>query len=88
MDRIDYQPAALFRRLITGDHAAFGAALAEALAHHGAYWGGSAAPRARVALGPLAMASLAHERGFPVDPKQPYLPTYLVNGERVEVVPD
>ncbi|MFD5320112.1 hypothetical protein [Streptomyces sp. NPDC127098] len=46
MDRIDYQPAALFRRLITGDHVAFGAALAEALAHHGAYWGGSAAPRA------------------------------------------
>lgn len=84
---IDYQPVALFHRLVTGDHDAFAEALAEALAHHGDYWGDSTEPRARVALGPLAMASLAHDQGFPVAPKQPYLPTYLVDRRRIETMP-
>lgn len=87
VNRIDYQPVALFHRLVTRDHDAFAEALAEALAHHGEYWGDSAAPRARVALGPLAMASLAYDYGFPVAPNQPYLPTYLLNRERIEEVP-
>ncbi|GAA1937300.1 hypothetical protein GCM10009837_74420 [Streptomyces durmitorensis] len=86
-DLIDYQPVALFHRLVTRDHDAFAEALAEALAHHGTYWGDSAAPRARVALGPLAMAGLAYDHGFPVALKQPYLPTYLLNGERIEEMP-
>ncbi|MEU6891961.1 immunity 49 family protein [Streptomyces sp. NPDC046557] len=88
VNRIDYQPVALFHRLIAGDHDAFAAALAEALSEHGGYWDGSAAPRARLALGPLAIASLAYDRGFPIDPKQPYLPTYLLNRERIETIPD
>ncbi|WP_308295979.1 immunity 49 family protein [Streptomyces sp. ISL-96] len=46
VNRIDYQPVALFHRLVTRDHDAFAAALAEALRHHGEYWGDSAAPRA------------------------------------------
>ncbi|MBO8190142.1 immunity 49 family protein [Streptomyces oryzae] len=87
VNRIDYQPVALFHRLITRDHDAFAEALGEALAHHGAYWGDSAAPRAQVALGPLAMASLAYDYGFPVELKQPCLPTYLLNRERIEVIP-
>ncbi|MGP3991324.1 Imm49 family immunity protein [Streptomyces sp. 3N207] len=77
------QPVALFHRLITRDPDAF----TEALAHHGTYWSDSTTPRARVALGPLAMTSLAYGSGFPVNPKQPCLPTYLLNRERIEAIP-
>ncbi|WP_030853831.1 immunity 49 family protein [Streptomyces sp. NRRL F-4474] len=85
VNRVDYQPVALFHRLFTGDHEAFRGALTEALAEHGGYWAQSAAPRARVALGPLAMACLAHDQGFPIDPEGlPHLPRYLVDGKRVE----
>ncbi|MGW7072119.1 immunity 49 family protein [Streptomyces sp. NPDC054872] len=86
-DLIDYQPVALFHRLIARDHDAFAKALAEAVDHHRSYWGDSAAPRARVALGVLAMASLAYDYGFPVAMPQPYLPTYLLNRERIEEIP-
>ncbi|WP_405789188.1 immunity 49 family protein [Streptomyces sp. NBC_01367] len=84
VNRVDYQPVALFHRFFTGDHEAFGEVLAEALAEHGGYWAESAVPRARVALGPLAMACLAHDQGFPLDPELPFLPRYLVDGKRVE----
>ncbi|MCX4545843.1 immunity 49 family protein [Streptomyces sp. NBC_01565] len=84
VNRIDYHPVALFHRLVTGDRDAFAEALAEALADHRGYWGESAAPRARVALGPLAMACLAYDYGFPVAGKQPHLPGYLLNRERIE----
>jgi hypothetical protein len=84
---VDYQPAALFHRLITRDHDAFTKALSEALAHHRTYWGDSPAPRARVALGPLAMASLAYDSGFPVDTKQPFLPRCLLDRDRIEQIP-
>ncbi|RCH68946.1 hypothetical protein DT019_09910 [Streptomyces sp. SDr-06] len=87
VNRIDYQPAALFHRYVAADHDAFAETLAEALQEHGGYWGESTAPRARVALGPLAMASLAYDRGFPIASKQPYLPTYLLNRERIEDIP-
>ncbi|MFC9292979.1 immunity 49 family protein [Streptomyces sp. NPDC057011] len=86
VNRVDFQPAALFHRIVARDAEAFGEALAEALAEHGGYWDGSAAPRARVALGPLAMACLAHDQGFPVDRTQPCLPAYLVNGQRIETI--
>ncbi|MGP3974328.1 Imm49 family immunity protein [Streptomyces sp. 8N114] len=49
VNRIDYQPVALFHRLITGDHEAFTEALTEALAHHGTYWGDSTTPRVLLA---------------------------------------
>lgn len=84
VNRIDYHPVALFHRLIAGDHDVFAKTLTEALTDHAGYWGESAAPRSRVALGPLAMACLAYDYGFPVAPKQPYLPTYLLNRERIE----
>lgn len=61
-DLIDYQPVALSHRLLTRDHDGFAEALAEAVAFHRSYWGESAAPRAQVALGLLAMASLAPRR--------------------------
>ncbi|MCX4957245.1 immunity 49 family protein [Streptomyces virginiae] len=84
VNRVDFQPVSLFHRLFTRDHDAFGEALADALAEHGGYWEGSAAPRAQVALGPLAMACLAHDQGFPLGPELPHLPTYLVDGKRIE----
>ncbi|MFB6947097.1 immunity 49 family protein [Streptomyces sp. NPDC060286] len=84
---IDYQPISLFHRLIARDHDIFAKTLAEALAEHGSHWGGSAAPRARVALGPLAIASLAFDHGFPIAPDQPHLPLFLLNRERIEEIP-
>ncbi|MFJ7777976.1 immunity 49 family protein [Streptomyces yangpuensis] len=85
VNRIDFQPVSLFHRLFTREHEAFAEVLAEALTEHGGYWGESGAPRARVALGPLAMACLAHDQGFPIDPERlPHLPRYLVDGKRVE----
>ncbi|MER5548387.1 immunity 49 family protein [Streptomyces sp. NPDC002589] len=87
VNRIDYQPVALFHRLIAGDHDAFTKTLSEALADHGGYWGESTAPRARIALGLLAMASIAYDYEFPIATKHPYLPTYLLNRERIEEIP-
>ncbi|MFD3518001.1 immunity 49 family protein [Streptomyces sp. NPDC058657] len=88
VDAVEYQPVALLHRLLARDPEAFAKTLDEALTGHAAYWGASTAPRARVALGPLAMASLAHDFGFPLAPEQQYLPEYLRNGERVEVIPE
>ncbi|MEV0977445.1 immunity 49 family protein [Streptomyces sp. NPDC049915] len=80
LNLVDYQPIALFHRFIARDQEKFATVLAEALAHHGRYWEGSGDPRALVALGPLALASLAYDAGFPVDTSSPYLPTHLVQG--------
>ncbi|WP_423834300.1 immunity 49 family protein [Streptomyces manipurensis] len=84
VNRIDYHPVALFHRLVTADHEAFASALHDALADHGGYWGEPGPARSRVALGPLAMASLAHGNGFPFPLEQPHLPLYLLNGDRIE----
>lgn len=88
VDLVDHQPAALFHRLITRDHDAFAEALAESVAHHGRYWDGSRAPRAQVALGPLAMACLAYDYGFPVSLDHPALPKCLVDRARIETIPE
>ncbi|MCI4041894.1 immunity 49 family protein [Streptomyces sp. TRM75563] len=81
LNQIDYQPAALFHRLITGNHEAFAETLTEAVAHHDHYWTGSPAPRSHVALGPLALACLAHDGDFPVDTALPRLPKHLISRE-------
>ncbi|MFI7387975.1 immunity 49 family protein [Streptomyces sp. NPDC049813] len=84
LNGVDYPPVALFHRLLTEDEDAFAAALTEALAQHGRYWGDTAAPRARVALGPLALACLAHDMRFPVDADAPYLPAALLRRAHLE----
>ncbi|MEV7915416.1 immunity 49 family protein [Streptomyces griseus] len=81
LNQIDYQPAALFHRLITGNHEAFAETLTEAVAHHDHYWTGSPDPRRHVALGPLALACLAHDGDFPVDTALPRLPKHLISRE-------
>ncbi|MFG2522138.1 immunity 49 family protein [Streptomyces sp. NPDC048527] len=79
LNLVDYQPVALFHRLVTGDHEAFAEALTEALTHHERYWGDSTEPHSRVALGPLALACLAFDSEFPVDSSSPYLPKCLLD---------
>ncbi|MEU8487480.1 immunity 49 family protein [Streptomyces sp. NPDC048641] len=78
LNLVDYQPVALFHRLVTGDHEAFAEALTQALAHHERYWNDSTEPHSRVALGPLALACLAFDSEFPVDSSSPYLPKCLL----------
>lgn len=84
LNLIDYQPIAVFHRLIAGDRPAFAEALAEALSHHDSYWAartaasGTATRHGRAALGPLAMACLGHDSEFPVDTTAPSLPKHLV----------
>ncbi|MFI1226940.1 MULTISPECIES: immunity 49 family protein [unclassified Streptomyces] len=79
LNLIDYQPAALFHRLITRNHEAFAETLAESVAHHDRYWTGSPDPRGHVALGPLALACLAQDGEFPVDATLPRLPKHLIS---------
>ncbi|MFC9616864.1 Imm49 family immunity protein [Streptomyces sp. NPDC056938] len=79
LNLVDYQPVALFHRLVTGDQEAFAQALNEALDHHERYWSDSTGPHSRVALGPLALAYLAFDSEFPVNSKSPYLPTCLLD---------
>ncbi|MHC5904350.1 Imm49 family immunity protein [Streptomyces sp. S6] len=86
-DGVDYQPAALFHRMIANDDEAFTATLKDALERHAAYWGDSPAPRAQVSLGLLALASLAASQEFPVPENERLLPLYLLNGKRIEVIP-
>lgn len=87
LQNILYQPINLFYQFLRKDHAAFNAALVEALQLHKGYWtadekrandlGGS------VALGPLAIACLAYDAGFPIDVESDYLPKYLLEREWV-----
>ncbi|MEU7581482.1 immunity 49 family protein [Streptomyces sp. NPDC041068] len=85
LNLVDYQPIALFHRLIAGDREAFAQTLAEALAHHERYWSdktdanGATPPLSRVALGPLAIASIAYDADFPMDTTSPYLPKHLLH---------
>ncbi|MGW5767944.1 immunity 49 family protein [Streptomyces longwoodensis] len=88
VNAVDYQPVALFHRLIARDQEKFTETLTEALGEHAGYWAPApTAPRARTPLGVLALASLAHDHGFAVQPEQRYLPTYLLNGQRLEEIP-
>jgi hypothetical protein len=84
---VDYQPVAVFHRLLTQEHEAFAAALKEALDQHAAYWEDSTAPGALVALGPLGLACLAYDMKFPLDTGQRALPRHLLDRERLERIP-
>ncbi len=67
----------------TGDRAAFQESLQFALARHKKYW--SRATRRRdpdgyLALGPLAIASMARQAGFAIEVESDYLPKPLLEG--------
>ncbi|MFI6035086.1 immunity 49 family protein [Streptomyces sp. NPDC051315] len=78
LNLVDYQPVALFHRVLTQQQDLFSQTLDEALTHHARYYDGSDDPRRHVALGPLALACLAHDQGFPVVTASPHLPKHLV----------
>ncbi|WP_236570380.1 immunity 49 family protein [Streptomyces mexicanus] len=84
LQNILYQPINLFSYFIRRDHEGFNRTLAEALALHKSYWTASE-DRARdlngtIALGPLAVACLAYDAGFPIDVESAYLPKALLEG--------
>lgn len=62
----------------------FAPALEKALALHKKYWGKSEGQRRNwdgyLAIAPMAMAALAHDRGIPFDVSSDYLPTSLICG--------
>ncbi|MFF2652563.1 immunity 49 family protein [Streptomyces sp. NPDC058045] len=82
LEKILYQPINLFHRFLRRDHEGFNEALVEALQHHKEYWT-AAEDRERsvegyLALGPLAIACLAYDAGFPVEVESEYLPQHLL----------
>ncbi|MFD9630215.1 immunity 49 family protein [Streptomyces violascens] len=82
LDKILYQPINLFHRFLRCDHAGFNDALVEALEYHRQYWTVNEqradSPEGFVALGPLAIACLAYDSGFPIDVESDYLPRSLL----------
>ncbi|MDK0521030.1 immunity 49 family protein [Streptomyces sp. ML-6] len=79
---VRYPPINLFHQFLRKDHAGFNQALVEALELHKAYW--SAPERSGdlagfLALGPLAVACLAYDAGFPVEVESEYLPVRLLD---------
>lgn len=82
--RILWPPMNLFLLYATDDHAGFNKALAEAVQWHKEYWtrldggAGTGDCNGFVALGPLAMACLAHDAGFSLSVESDYLPKHLI----------
>ncbi|MFI9274594.1 immunity 49 family protein [Kitasatospora sp. NPDC052896] len=77
-----YPPINLFYRFLRQDHERFNVELANALQWHQEYWTRDA-ERSRslagaVALGPLAVACLAYDAGFPIEVESEYLPQHLL----------
>ncbi|MFD9863363.1 immunity 49 family protein [Streptomyces alboflavus] len=82
LQNVLYQPIHLFSFFLRKDHEGFNVALAEALELHKAYWTANS-ERVRdfngaVALGPLAIACLALDAGFPIEVESEYLPKALL----------
>jgi hypothetical protein len=82
LQNILYQPIHLFSFFVRRDRDGFNGALREALELHKVYWTATEkrarSPRGAVALGPLAMACLAYDAGFPIDVHSEYLPKALL----------
>jgi hypothetical protein len=64
------------------DHEKFNEALVDALRWHREYWtaddGRAINSDGLVAFGPLAIACLAHDKGFPIEVESEYLPKALL----------
>jgi hypothetical protein len=87
MLKILYPPLELFHRFLRQDHDQFNAALADALKWHKEYWTAdedrAMSSESLVALGPLAIASLAYDAGFPIEVESEYLPLVLLERDWV-----
>ncbi|WP_079199304.1 immunity 49 family protein [Streptomyces sp. CB01249] len=75
-------PINLFYHYLRRDQDGFTPALADALKLHRAYWtlneDRAADINGTIALGPLAIACLAHDAGFPLGIESDYLPKHLL----------
>lgn len=82
MSSILYPPIILFYRYLREDHEQFNEALVDALRWHKEYWSASDDRAINsdglVAFGPLAIACLAHDKGFPIEVESEYLPKALL----------
>ncbi|MYQ81771.1 MULTISPECIES: immunity 49 family protein [unclassified Streptomyces] len=82
MDGILYPPINLFYHYLRRDQDGFAPALADALKLHKAYWtlneDRATDVDGSIALGPLAIACLAHDADFPLDIESGYLPKHLL----------
>jgi hypothetical protein len=76
-------------RLHEGEPGKFNEALEQALLEHRKFWSVSPAnprdidnrpedPDGFLALGPLGLACLAHDRGIPIEVESPYIPSWIV----------
>ncbi|MDF9814780.1 immunity 49 family protein [Streptomyces sp. SPB162] len=83
LQKILYQPINMFQQFIQKDHAGFNEALVEALNMHKAYWTESEERAESIegvlALGPLAIACIAYDAGFPIEVESEYIPGELLN---------
>ncbi|MFF4156585.1 immunity 49 family protein [Streptomyces sp. NPDC001678] len=84
MLKILYPPLELLHRFIRQDHAQFNVALSDALTWHKEFWTADEDRAMRsdglVALGPLAIACLAFDSGYPIEVQSEYLPKALLEG--------
>ncbi|MGW4245444.1 immunity 49 family protein [Nocardia sp. NPDC004722] len=81
--KVAYPPVEMFYSLLRRDADRFNDSLARALGAYRSYWSSpelSENPNGFVALGPLAIATLACDVGIPIEIESDYLPTNLVNG--------
>lgn len=82
LQNILYPPINLFFHFLRKDHEGFNQALAESLELHKAYWSADDTRADDVdgylALGPLAIACLAFDAGFPIEVESDYLPKHLL----------
>ncbi|MDT0443431.1 immunity 49 family protein [Streptomyces johnsoniae] len=82
MNKILYQPIGLFHRFVRRDHEGFNQDLATALELHKQYWTANEERTlgvdSLVAWGPLAVACLAYDGGFPIEVESEYLPKHLL----------
>ncbi|WP_082317764.1 immunity 49 family protein [Streptomyces sp. NRRL WC-3549] len=83
VEKILYQPIDLFHFFLQKDHEGFNHSLIKALEMHKSYWTATD-ERARsvegyLALGPLAVACLAYDAGFPITVTSDYIPSQLIN---------
>ncbi|MGA5420708.1 immunity 49 family protein [Streptomyces lavendulocolor] len=82
MVKILHPPIELFHRYQRLEAEQFNAALADALTWHKEYWTANEARAVSgdglVALGPLAIACMAHDAGMPIEVESEYLPKHLL----------
>lgn len=74
----------LLFRLLDNDGAGFNEALVKALQCHKKHWGKKSLkndPHGFLALGPLGLAAIAHERGINIEVESDYIPKYIVQGD-------